>query len=134
MVVGGIAAAAWSVALVLIDVSHRRLPDILTLPAAAAALVVCCADPSGWWGLAWPAVYLALGTGIGGGDVKLAVPLGVALALVGGIGAVLAAMLFSSVLTLAVLALVKRQSAPHGPAMLAAAWMVGLTCATMSDI
>src|SRR5690625_6054307 len=58
--IGG--AAVWAVALIIYDVRQRRLPDFLTLPAAALAL--------GWigftlqwhalWGLLWSALYLLL--------------------------------------------------------------------------
>lgn len=138
MVAGGIVAGVWSIALVLYDVSQRRLPDFLTLPAAALALISCVFYPQGLWGLVWPALYLLLAVrgssdrstdaGIGGGDIKLAVPLGVALAGVGGALAVLAAMLLASALTIVFLLIKRLRDTAHGPSMLAAAWIVGLAC------
>ena len=74
----------------------------------------------------WPLGYLMLGPGIGGGDVKLALPLGVAMALVGGVVAVFAGMLIASLFTVVNLLLKGEKSAAHGPSMLAAAWIVGL--------
>src|SRR5699024_12690530 len=83
-VVGIGGAVGWAAALVIFDVRQRRLPDFLTVPAAGLAL--------GWigftwqwhalWGLLWPVLYLAMaalsnGQGMGGGDIKLAVSLGV---------------------------------------------------------
>lgn len=131
---GVIVAGVWSVALMLIDVKTRRLPDLLTLPAAAVALGYCFVEPAGWWGMIWPVLYAAVGTGIGGGDVKLAVPLGVALAVTGGVGAVLAGMLLGSALTLVFLLLTRSRETAHGPSMLAAAWIVGLACTTAGAI
>ena len=138
MVAGGIVAGVWSISLVLYDVSQRRLPDFLTLPAAALALIFCVFYPQGLWGLVWPALYLLLAVrgssdrstdaGIGGGDIKLAVPLGVALAGVGGVLAVLAAMLLASALTIVFLLIKRLPDTAHGPSMLAAAWIVGLAC------
>ena len=118
-------AAVWTVALAMIDGEERRLPNALTLPAAAAAVVACVIEPSGWIGLIWPALYVVAGRGIGGGDVKLAVPLGVALALLGGAGAVLTGILLASMFTVVFLVLTRRNTAAHGPSMLAAAWIVG---------
>nr|VDG63541.1 Flp pilus assembly protein, protease CpaA [Streptococcus thermophilus] len=141
MLVGGIVAGVWSIALVLYDVSQRRLPNFLTLPAAALALIYCVFNPQGLWGLVWPALYLLLvlrrGTGknteagMGGGDIKLGVPLGVALAAIAGVQAVLAAMLLASVLTVVFLLLKRLNDTAHGPSMLAAAWIVGLACTDM---
>lgn len=118
-------AAVWTVALAMIDGEERRLPNALTLPAAALAVVACVIEPSGWIGLIWPALYVVAGRGIGGGDVKLAVPLGVVLALVGGAGAVLAGVLLASVFTVVFLVFTKQNATAHGPSMLAAAWIVG---------
>ena len=126
MIFGGVAALGWSASLVFYDISEERLPNWLTLPAAAAALVVCLSHPLGLWGLIWPAAYLILGSGIGGGDVKLAVPLGVGCALVTGLFSVVAAIAISSGLTLVAALALRRGAVPHGPSMLAAAWLVGL--------
>lgn len=127
-VIGVVVAAMWSVALVTWDIRHQRLPNLLTLPAAVVAICVSVFHPVGWWGLVWPVAYFILGKGIGGGDVKLAVPLGVGVALAGGLAGVLLAMLLSSALTLAILLGTKRTVTAHGPSMVAAAWLVGLWC------
>src|SRR5699024_68996 len=83
--IGGIGGAAvWSVALIIYDVRQRRFPDFLTLPAAALALgwIGCTLQWHALWGLLRSALYLFLalasnGRGMGGGDIKLAVSLGV---------------------------------------------------------
>jgi leader peptidase (prepilin peptidase)/N-methyltransferase len=80
-----------AVALVQIDIAVRRLPDRLTLPAypAVVILLTLAAAVGGDWGrlvrallggVALGACYLLLGLlsagQLGGGDVKLAVPIG----------------------------------------------------------
>lgn len=151
-------AAAWSAALAWWDVNHTRLPDWLTLPAGALALAGCALEPQGLWGLLWPGIYLlmalALPSGVGGGDIKLALPLGIAVARAGGPTAVLAAIVAASVLTVAVSVVVSvivsvaaqgtagggadaghgPRPVPHGPAMLASAWLVGLTVTWLSAV
>ena len=126
--------AVWTVALVVVDVEQRRLPDAWTLPAAGAALLTCVAMPIGVFGFIWPGTYLFSGRGIGGGDVKLAVPLGVAMALVGGAGAVLAAMLLASMFTVVTLLINKAKAMAHGPSMLAAAWIVVFASTFLTSI
>ena len=90
--------------------------------------------PVGVFGFIWPGAYLFTGRGIGGGDVKLAVPLGVAMALVGGAGAVLAAMLLASSFTVVTLLINKAKAMAHGPSMLAAAWIVGFASTFLTSI
>ena len=119
------AAAVWTVGLVVMDARERRLPDTLTLPVALTAVVACWFEPRGWVGLVWAAAYLIAGRGFGGGDVKLAVSLGVVLAIMGGVEAVLAGMLLASAFTAGFLLLRRAKTAPHGPSMLASAWIVG---------
>ncbi|WJY68158.1 prepilin peptidase [Corynebacterium auris] len=132
MLIGGSAifflacAGVWSAALAVWDASARRLPDALTLPAGAAALGWCFAWPVGLWGLAWPALYLLPARGIGGGDIKLALPLGVAVACCGGPLWVLVAVAGAGALTLAAAAVTGARALPHGPAMLASAWVCAL--------
>ncbi|WCZ39010.1 prepilin peptidase [Corynebacterium jeddahense] len=124
---GGIAlAAVWTAVLCASDLKRRRLPDGCTVPPALAGIVGCVAAPHCAWGLVWPALYLLLGRGFGGGDVKLAVSLGVACAALAGPTGVLAAMGLSGLLTVASAALRRERVVAHGPAMLAAAWAVGL--------
>lgn len=136
LVLAVLLALAWTVTLVVWDVREQRLPNALTLPAAAAAVVACFVYPTGWWGMLWPGMYLvtALATpvnrpGIGGGDIKLAVPLGVAVALSGGVMGVLGAMLLSSMITVCVLLVARQSGMAHGPSMLTAAWLVVIACA-----
>ena len=124
---------AWSIVLARIDARHSRLPNGLTAPPALVALAACVASPYLAWGLAWPAAYLA-GPGMGGGDVKLAVPLGVLLAALGGPFAVLAAVGLAGLLTVVRGWMAGRAALPHGPQMLAAAWAVGTFVGLKSSI
>lgn len=114
----------WSLGLLLIDVTRHRLPDALTLPACLVAAVACVFEPSGIWGFMWPACYLLVGRGIGGGDIKLALPLGVAVAVLAGPAAVIAAMALAALFTVVVAAALRRKAIPHGPSMILAAWLV----------
>lgn len=127
-------AAVWAMVLISEDVTQRRLPDLLTLPAAGIAVAVCCVEPRGWAGLIWPAMYVMAGPGFGGGDVKLAVSLGIMLAVTGGVGAVLAGMLLASCFTVFFLLFSRQKIAPHGPSMLASAWMVGFASAFVPGV
>ncbi len=114
--------------LAVYDIAYRRLPDWLTLPAAGVAVVAAViVDKQALAGLLWPAAYLALawrGGGIGGGDIKLAVPLGIWVAHHAGLFGVVVAMGLGSVVTLAFLLLRRTSGGPHGPAMLLGAWAV----------
>lgn len=129
---GGAAAVlgAWAGLLVHADLTWRRLPDHLTLPAAAGALCgALVTDPLLLAaGLLWPTLYLLVGLragGIGGGDLKLAIPLGVLVAAAGGLPAVLVAIFTSAAGgVIAGLASPTGQSA-HGPAMILAAAVTG---------
>lgn len=137
--------AGFGVALAAVDLSHQRLPDAVTLPAyPVMAVLVTVADrgaPSG--GLALPALCGALAFGgahllirlavphaIGAGDVKLAGSLGAVLGVVGPEALVVAATL-AAVITLALTAGARmmrqpgwRHGIPHGPGLLAAAWLI----------
>ncbi|MCS3779940.1 prepilin peptidase [Tsukamurella ocularis] len=120
---------AWCAALCWFDVRERRLPNVLTLPAACVALVgslwaVFDGAPAPLVGaVLWAAVngaaFLALG--MGAGDVKLAPPLGAAVAWCGGVPAVLLAVLGAQVLTLAWALVARDRTVPHGPPMMGAA-------------
>ena len=66
--------------------------------------------------------------------MKLAVPLGVACALLAGVGAVLAALLAASLFTLVAASITRRRRLAHGPSMLAAAWLVGLYALAQGDL
>lgn len=142
-IVGLGGSAVWAVALIIYDVRQRRLPDFLTLPAAALAL--------GWigftlqwhalWGLLWSALYLLValasnGQGMGGGDIKLAVSLGVVMVKHSGVFALLVAIGLTAVIAL-IWGLILRGRArqrgidradpPNGPAMLFATAIVVFT-------
>ena len=140
---GWLAVAAGAV-----DLLRRRLPDALTLPAVPAALLLAAPLGGAAVGRAacgavvlaggYLAVRLVAPATLGAGDVKLAAPVGAALAVVSW-PAVLLGALAASVLTL-LLAVVSApggrplapeevvagpdRGVPHGPALLAAAWLV----------
>ncbi len=143
----GLAAYLWfagaGIALVLIDLEHRRLPDRIVLPSlvAVVALLTVSSVLGGDWGrLAATlggsavvfAVYLGLALaargGLGGGDLKLAPLIGAALGFAGA-GALLVGVLSGFALGAAaglVLVALRRASRtrafPFGPCMLLGAW------------
>jgi leader peptidase (prepilin peptidase)/N-methyltransferase len=150
--VGGLPVWWWPVPLVLAwagvllataDVAARRLPDALTLPAypvvavllAVAAVGVGNADlmvravgGALLWAGGYAAVRLIAPGALGGGDVKLAGSLG-ALAAASSWYGLLLAVLAANALTVVVAAPARMfgyLEVPHGPAMLAAAWLVVL--------
>jgi leader peptidase (prepilin peptidase)/N-methyltransferase len=119
---------AWAAALTLVDVRLRRLPNALTLTGAVVILAGAAAAGRGTPALVgslalgglYLMVHLADPSGMGAGDVKLALALG---ALTGAFGlavwtlAALAAPLLTAVL--GVIAVVRRRRSllPHGPSM-----------------
>jgi leader peptidase (prepilin peptidase) / N-methyltransferase len=133
-------ALGWlAVAAGAVDVLAGRLPDALTLPALPAALLLLVpvggdAVARGVVGAvvavaAHAAVHLVAPAAMGGGDVKLAAPLGAVSAAVSwealALAGVLAA-LSSGLLAVAVLVRRGRGGAvPHGPSMLLAGLLVG---------
>lgn len=143
----GLAAYLWfagaGIALVLIDLEHRRLPDRIVLPSlvAVVALLTVSSVLGGDWGrlaatLGGSAVvfavylWLALAArgGLGGGDLKLAPLIGAALGFAGA-GALLVGVLSGFALGAAaglVLVALRRASRtrafPFGPCMLLGAW------------
>ena len=150
--VSGLPVWWWPVPLVLAwagvllgaaDVAVRRVPDALTLPAypVVAVLLVLAAAGVGHadllvralggallWAGGYAAVRLIAPGALGGGDVKLAGSLG-ALTAASSWPGLLLAVLVANALT-AVVAWSARMcgytDVPHGPAMLAAAWLVVL--------
>lgn len=144
--------APFAVLLALVDRNVHRLPDHLTLPlaAASAALLGIAAllpDAGGSWptallgGLALGACYFVLfvinPNGMGFGDVKLALSLGVVLGWYGWlllfVGA-FAGFLFGSLYGLGLMALrrANRKSAiPFGPFMIAGA-LVGVALGALA--
>lgn len=145
-------AMAWlGVAAGVVDLRHRRLPDALTLPAALVApVVVWPLGPAaagrgllaGLAGVAaYGAVHVLAPAALGAGDVKLAGSLGTALGAASwpavAAGAVLAALMTAALAVgmTACGALTTGRGAraspvPHGPSMLAAAWLVTAGVAT----
>lgn len=129
--------AVWCAALCWFDVRERRLPNVLTLPAACVAVLGSLwtwfdGAPAPLIGaVLWTAVNGAafLARGMGAGDVKLAPALGAAVAWCGGVPAVLLAILGAQLLTLAWVLLARDRTAPHGPTMIAAAVAVALVAA-----
>jgi leader peptidase (prepilin peptidase) / N-methyltransferase len=129
--IAGAAALAWLVALSAYDIRERRLPNVLTLPGAAAVLIVAVVAGRGMPALLGGAalfalylvVHLAAPAAMGAGDVKLALGVG---ALTGafGVDVWLLAALGAPLMTagLAVVAVVWRaeSTVPHGPSMCAA--------------
>lgn len=119
-------AVCWSLVLLLIDATRHRLPDALTLPGCVVAVAGCVVKPAALWGFVWPASYLFFGRGIGGGDIKLAVPLGVAVAFYIGPGAVVVAMALSALFTVLIAYVSGKSSVPHGPSMIVACWLLSI--------
>ncbi len=149
---GGLSVWWWPVPLMLgwagvllggADVVARRLPDALTLPAYPVVAVLLGAAAVGagdggllaravagalLWAGGYAAVRMVAPTALGGGDVKIAGSLGALTAATSWSG-LLMAVLAASVLT-AVIAgparMLGYRDVPHGPAMLAVAWLVTL--------
>lgn len=120
---GGIVYGLWAAALSWWDIRERRLPDALTIPAGVLSVTVV-----NWGGLFWPVLYLLValrGAGIGGGDIKLALPLGMLVGATAGPLAVIIACGGAAVLTLIASGIAgAKDGAPHGPSMVVAAGLV----------
>lgn len=122
-----VAVLAWLTALSLYDVRQRRLPNALTLPGAVLVLAFAAVHGRGVAALTGAAVltatylvvHVVAPSGMGAGDVKLAIGVG---ALTGAFGpdVWLLAALGAPVLTAVVGILARRRALPHGPAMCAA--------------
>lgn len=137
-------ALAWAgVLLCTADMVARRLPDALTLPAypVVAGLLGIAALGAADTGLAvrgligallWAGGYATVrvlaADALGGGDVKLAGSLGALTAATSWPALLLAVLLATAVTALVAgpARLLGRRDVPHGPAMLAAAWLVVL--------
>ncbi len=135
--------AAISIALALIDLDTRRLPNVLVLPAyvVGAVLLTAVAALTGEWGqlltaglglIIWGGLYFVLAVawpgGMGFGDVKLAGALGLFLGFLGwptlGVGIVagfLAGGIFGIALMLAGRG--RKAAIAFGPWMLLGAWV-----------
>lgn len=136
-VCAAIAVGSWLLALSVVDLRRHRLPNVLTLPGAAAVLTVAALTghgPAALTGalalaLGYLVVHLLSPAGMGAGDVKLAVGVG---ALTGAFGAPawLLAALGAPLLTAGWGLATRRRVLPHGPAMcLATALAAGLSLA-----
>jgi leader peptidase (prepilin peptidase) / N-methyltransferase len=130
-----------------VDVLHHRLPDALTLPALPIALLLLVpvgpdvvlrgAAGAAAAVIAHSVVHRVAPAAMGGGDVKLAAPLGAVLAAASWPALVLAgllAALLSGVVGVAVVCRgrtgIERSAAlPHGPSMLLASWVVATAAA-----
>ena len=139
-------ALGWlGAALAAVDLTSRRLPDALTVPALPVAVLLVAPLGGGpvLRGVAGAAVAAGAHAAVrccapgavGGGDVKLAAPLGVVLAAASWAALPLAAAL-AAVLTAVVAAaglaagrLRSGDPVPHGPSMLLAAWLVAFASA-----
>jgi leader peptidase (prepilin peptidase)/N-methyltransferase len=136
-------ALGWlAVAAGLVDVLRRRLPDALTLPALPITLLLLLplgpgATLRGLAGAAvavaaYAAVHLVAPAALGAGDVKLAAPLGAVLAAASWQALALGGLVASVVSGAAAVGLAWWRpggrswgaALPHGPAMLASAWVV----------
>jgi leader peptidase (prepilin peptidase)/N-methyltransferase len=127
-----------AVPLAAADLTRRRLPNALTLPAypvlgMAIALAATCGPDPGLgpraaigilvFGGAHAVVRMVAPTALGTGDVKLAGSLGAVLGALGWPALVLAAAL-AAVITLLLAVGRRRATAPHGPGLLLATWLV----------
>lgn len=124
-----------AVPLAAADLACRRLPDALTLPAYPLLSVALLEFEPSLVGrvilgaLAFGgahALVRALAPGsLGGGDVKLAGALGLVLGALGWPDLIIAPVLAAA--TTLLLALARRaKSAPHGPGLLAATWVLAV--------
>ena len=127
-IAAGAAVLAWTVALSVIDLRQRRLPNVLTLSGAAVitagAAVAGRGAPALLGGLALGGLYLIVHlvapSGMGAGDVKLALGVG---ALTGALGlgawtlAALGAPLLTALAGVAAVLRGRGAALPHGPAM-----------------
>lgn len=129
-------ALSWfAVLLTVTDLRHRRLPDVLTLPAYPVATLLLAAGGVDLalralvggvaFGLFHLTIRLASPRCIGGGDVKLAGPLG---AILGAVSyqALPLALLLACAITLAIGLTRPHGGIPHGPGLVAATWMIAV--------
>lgn len=136
-----VVGAAW-IALAVVDLRDQRLPDLLTLPAAAggAVLLAVAAAVTGEWGsfgrallgaLALAAFYLVIAliapSQLGMGDVKLSLSVGLVLAWIGWpvlIAGTFLAFVAGGVLGIVLMAAGRagwKSAIPFGPSMMAGA-------------
>src|SRR5690606_309034 len=142
-----LALTAFAVPLAAVDLSRRRLPDALTMPAAvvvgvavvvaallssSGGLVVSSAVGAlGFFGCHW-AMHRVRPASLGAGDVKLSGGLGAVLGAVGWPSVVVGALL--AALTTGMLAVAGRIAGihawrggvPHGPGLLTGTWLIAV--------
>lgn len=119
-----VTVGGWLVALSAFDIRRRRLPNALTLPGAAAVLIaamlsgrgIAAAAGAAALAVAYLVVHLIVPSGMGAGDVKLALGLG---GLSGAFGAEawLLAAFGAPAFTMLAGLLGRRRVLPHGPSM-----------------
>jgi leader peptidase (prepilin peptidase) / N-methyltransferase len=129
-----------AVPLIAVDLARCRLPDLFTLSAyPLLGLAVGVASFLGsspglgvralagvlLFGGAHVVVHLISPRGVGGGDVKLAGSLGAVLGAVGWFALVVGALL-AAVITLCVALVRRARTAPHGPGLLLATWLIAV--------
>lgn len=136
---------AWfAVTLTAVDLKHHRLPNPLTIAAfpAVAATTTLAATQSGWHiaesaltgalalTLTYTAIHLISPIAMGAGDVKLSGSQGAVMGAVGWPAVVIGTTL-AALITLAMAALTPRthrtpwrKTIPHGPALLAATYVI----------
>jgi prepilin signal peptidase PulO-like enzyme (type II secretory pathway) len=130
MVWVGAGYATFLIAIAAYDVRRRRIPNAAVYPAIAIALVVALIRPDGhWWsfllaGLAAGAFLIALSTispgAMGGGDIKLAVLIGLVAGWPGVLVAVFVAFAVGAGVGLLLIALGRlgrRDPLPFAPAL-----------------
>ncbi|MBE7339195.1 prepilin peptidase [Corynebacterium guaraldiae] len=121
---GDVLFLAWGCALIVYDLRFKRLPNYLTLPAAALSL--CWFSLAGllWLGLYVLVARFSRAGSVGGGDLKLALPLGMVTAHAAGLPGVALAMIGAALSTV-LWGIITRDKVPaHGPGMLFAAALV----------
>ncbi|MGO3361182.1 MAG: prepilin peptidase [Corynebacterium sp.] len=132
---GGAVVLVWALALAVWDFRHRRLPDILTLPAVPVVWAAAIVTGHGWavlGGLGWFLVCVLPGLvsarmRVGGGDAKLALSLGAVALGTGGVAGLLLAVGGASLVTLVIAGVTGRGGGvPHGPGMLLATGTVAV--------
>ena len=122
------AYVVWAARLSWHDLSSRRLPDRLTLPAVPVAALASLYDDSFAafaagaliWSGGYAAVVVVKPGAMGGGDVKLALTLGGLTGWLAGMSGTLLAMVAAGILTAVAGVVTRRTALPHGPSMLIA--------------
>ncbi|QGU07521.1 Type IV leader peptidase family protein [Corynebacterium occultum] len=122
----GLGCTTWAIALCVVDLRQRRLPDALTLPAIPLAwgLALLWQPTAVLGGVGWALFLLLIGIwlgGVGGGDIKLAASLGTGVVLGAGFGTLPWVMAGAAGIAALIMLLSRRESLPFGPAMLLAA-------------